>query len=222
MSADRPDAGSEDAGRSEAAPDLERLVDRFLPEVRQFVRLRVDPRLRQREADSDIVQSVCRELVEDWDRLEYRGETAFRAWLFTAALNKIREKGRFHGRARRDRAREADQSVSGRHDGTPSPSQFAIGGETADQLERIMDRMPEDYRTVITLCRVAKLPHAVVAEQMGRSVGAVRQLLGRALLALSTELRNLDGPPSEDPPAADRSGTGGSANDPSPDGPPAN
>ena len=33
--------------------------------------------------------------------------------------------------------------------------------------------------------RIAGLPHAQVAEQMGCTVGAVRQLLGRAMVKLS-------------------------------------
>ncbi len=174
-------------------PDLGRLVAHYLPHVREFVRLRIGPGLRQRESDSDIVQSVCRELVEDWDRLDYRGEAAFRGWLFTAALNKIREKGRFHGRERRDGGRETAAGAEFEVALSPSPSQFAMGGETREQLERIMDEMPDDYREVITLCRIARLPNSVVAEQMGRSVGAVRQLLGRALLQLSEKMKRVGG-----------------------------
>ena len=92
-------------------PALDELIHHYLPQLRAFVRLRVGPDLRVRESESDIVQSVCRELVEDWDDLDYRGEEAFRGWLFTAALSKVREKARFHGRQRRDKGREvADAS----------------------------------------------------------------------------------------------------------------
>lgn len=181
------------ASRGET-PALDALIAQVLPQVRAFVRMRVGPEIRAREADSDIVQSVCREVVEDWSKLEYRGEEAFRAWLFTAALNKIREKGRFWRRERRAAAQEAEATES-QYAVLASPSQAAMHREAEERLERAMDQLPDEYRTVVALCRTAKLPHAVVAGQMGRSVGAVRQLLGRALLRLSEILRESE-PPS--------------------------
>ena len=44
-----------------------------------------------------------------------------------------------------------------------------------------MERMPEDYRTVIVLRNLDGLSHEEVASRMGRGVGAVRMLWVRAL-----------------------------------------
>ena len=49
--------------------------------------------------------------------------------------------------------------------------------------------LSEDHREVISLARFAQLPHAVIAEAIGRTEAATRQFLGRALLALARELR---------------------------------
>ena len=49
--------------------------------------------------------------------------------------------------------------------------------------------LSEEHREVITLARIVQLPHEVIAESMGRSEPAVRQLLVRALLGLSQRLK---------------------------------
>jgi hypothetical protein len=59
------------------AEALARLLTGFLPELRAFVRLRLGPELRARETSSDLVQSVCREVLADLDQFEYRGSPSF-------------------------------------------------------------------------------------------------------------------------------------------------
>ena len=65
----------------------------------------------------------------------------------------------------------------------------AIGRETAEALAAALAELREEHREVITLARIVQLPHDVIAESMGRSEAAVRQLLVRALLALSERLK---------------------------------
>lgn len=183
-------------------PAIDELIARQLPRLRAFVRLHMSPELRLREASSDVVQSVCRELVEDLGRFDYRGEGRFRAWLFTAALNKIREKYRFHHRAKRDLGREQRASVPqpsedllAGYQTMSTPSQNVAASEEVARIEAAFDRLPEDHRQVITLARIVGLPHAEIAVRMERTVGAMRQLLGRALIKLNNELRSGAGDP---------------------------
>ena len=61
---------------------LDALLERHLPALRVYVRLQAGDFLREQESSSDIVQSVCRELLQDLDAFEYRGEGQFRAWLY--------------------------------------------------------------------------------------------------------------------------------------------
>ena len=68
---------------------LDALVEHHLPNLLAFLRLNAGPHLLAKESVSDLAQSVCREVLDDVDRFEYRGEPAFRKWLFTAALNKV-------------------------------------------------------------------------------------------------------------------------------------
>lgn len=171
---------------------LESLVARYLPQLHAFVRVRLGSSLRARESSMDIVQSACRELLADPSRGEFRGEARFRAWLFTTALNKLREKHRFHGRDKRDAKRERDDvdaDTVPQAAGFLTPSADAIGREAALALDAAMQALTDDHREVITMARIVQLPHAVIAEVTGRSEAAVRQLLVRALRALADELR---------------------------------
>ena len=196
--ASRDDDGWLQRAQSGDAHAVDQLLAGCLPQLRAFVRLRMDGAFRARESSSDLVQSVCRELLADKGAFTWRGEAQFRGWLFTAALNKIREKQRYHRRERRDIARELtpvsayDPMVLQTYAGLASPSAAAVANERAAAIEAAFDRLPEEYREVVTLARLAGLPHAEVAERMHRSVGAVRQLLGRALNKLAVEIGGIE------------------------------
>ena len=74
-------------------PDaIEHLLSRHMPGLRAFIRLRAGPVVRARESESDLVQSVCREVLRGIERFDYQGDAAFKNWLFKAALRKIKKK----------------------------------------------------------------------------------------------------------------------------------
>jgi RNA polymerase sigma-70 factor (ECF subfamily) len=176
-------------------PALDALVVRNMPKLHAFVRLRMGAQLRAREGSLDVVQSICRTVLGDLPSLEYRGEREFLRWLFTAALNKLREHGRFHARERRDpdRERHLEPEALTAYASVATPSRVAIGAEDVERIEGAFDRLPDDYREVITLSRIVGLAHREIAEQIGRTEGATRTLLGRALAKLADELER-DGP----------------------------
>ena len=58
-----------------------------------------------------------------------------------------------------------------------SPSQAAIGGELLARIEAAFAELSEDEREVVLLSRVAGLPRREVAQALGRSENAVRNLL---------------------------------------------
>jgi RNA polymerase sigma-70 factor (ECF subfamily) len=53
-----------------------------------------------------------------------------------------------------------------------------------------LDRLPEEWRTVITLCDLEDIPHAEAAQVMRRSVAATKSMLYRARRALRDQLAN--------------------------------
>jgi RNA polymerase sigma factor (sigma-70 family) len=89
--------------------DVERLLERHLSGLHAFVRLRANRAIRAQESLSDLVQSVCRELLEGKERFRFQGEAQFRSWLYTAALRKIVQRHRFLHREKRDVRRVAHE-----------------------------------------------------------------------------------------------------------------
>jgi RNA polymerase sigma-70 factor (ECF subfamily) len=171
---------------------LDELLSRYLPQLHAYVHVRLSAELRARESSMDVVQSVCRDLLAERGRFDFRGESRFRAWLFTAALNKIRDKHRFHHGDCRDVDREVvgDASLDALLAGTASsPSGGAMAAEAAERVRKALAALTEDHREVITLARIVELPHQVIGEVMQRSEEATRQLLGRALAQFALELQ---------------------------------
>jgi RNA polymerase sigma-70 factor (ECF subfamily) len=172
---------------------LDQLLERYLPQLHAYVHARMGNGLRPREASVDVVQSVCRQVLAARATFEFRGEERFRAWLFTTALNKLREKHRLHLRQGRSLAGEEkalDHEPVTAAALLMTPSQHAIGRETAEAIEQALAALSEEHREVVTLARIVRLPHRVIAEVMGRSEEATRKLLGRAIVALAEQLES--------------------------------
>jgi RNA polymerase sigma-70 factor (ECF subfamily) len=170
---------------------LDQLLQRYLPQLHAFVHARLGGDLRGRESSLDVVQSVCRELLAARGKFDFQGEARFRGWLFTAAVNKMRERHRWLHADKRDVAREVDVDATDSFAAIVhllTPSQDAIGNETSAALRASLAALSEEHREVITLARLVELPHRVIAEIMSRSEEATRQLLARAMLQLVREL----------------------------------
>lgn len=167
---------------------VEELLVRHLPSLRTFVRLKTGGVVRLREGESDIVQSVCREVLQRAPAYRFGGEAGFRHWLFTTAVRKILDKRAFHTAERRDVGREgealdaADPPAELRF---ASPSGVAIGREELERLAGAFEGLDADHREVILLSRVVGLSRADVAREMDRTEASVRNLLHRALAKLS-------------------------------------
>lgn len=160
-----------------------------------YLRLHAGPLVRGKESCTDLAQSVCREVLEEMDRFEYRGEAPFRKWLFQKALNKIHSRQRRYLADKRSPLHEegiGDLDLAGLqsiYSPVCSPTQAAIGKEELERFEATMDQLPEDYRQVITLSHIVGMSHAEIAEEMGRNEGAARSLLHRALTRLGWLIR---------------------------------
>ncbi|QDU66456.1 RNA polymerase sigma factor [Engelhardtia mirabilis] len=193
---DRTAALVERAGRGDREA-IEALLLQHLARLRAFVRLKMGPVVRGRESSEDLVQSVCREVLEGLDGFEYRGEAGFRQWLFRRAEHKVIDRGRFWRRDKRDAAREVPATPLGDEGETLrgleslfTPSRDVAAHEELGRLERAFAELPPDYQEVILLARVLELGHEEIAERMGRSVSSTWSLLSRALARLASKLED--------------------------------
>ena len=170
------------------------LLERHLPGMLAFVRAHAGQKLLERDASMDLVQSACREVLQDVGRHEYRDEAGFRHWLYLAAERKILDRARYHGRDKRAGAAEFSPSEAEARallDGYSAictPSRDAIAREELARAESALARLSEEQREVILLSRIIGLSHAEIAAKCGKSEVAVRSLLHRALARLALEM----------------------------------
>jgi len=179
------------------AAAVESLLERNLPALRAWVRLRCGPVLRARESSSDIVQSACREVLENIDRFRWNGEAGFRAWLYATAMRKIANRAEHWEAQKRDAAREVPLHAPGPDGDTQvldvyrsfcSPSAIATGRETVERIERAFERLTDDERDLIVMARIAGLSGPEMAAELKCSEAAARQRLFRALASLAEAL----------------------------------
>jgi RNA polymerase sigma-70 factor (ECF subfamily) len=185
----------EDASRGDSLA-LDRLLEHHLPGLRAYVRLRSDRLLRAKESESDLVQSVCREVLEHMERYQYQSEAGFRQWLYRTAERKIIDRFRYYNAEKRSAAREVngedlrmeDSRLLEAYGILVTPSRDAMAREELRRVEAAFERLPADYREIIVLARIVGLPHAEIARQLGRTPSSVRNALYRGLALLSDHL----------------------------------
>lgn len=174
---------------------LEALVVRHIDSLHGYLRLRCGEALRQHESCSDLVQSVCREALGEAGRFEYRGEAAFRHWLFVTAERKLADRARHWQRAKRDAGRivplpdsQAQSAAMACYASFCTPSQAAAARDEQARIERAFDQLDPAHREVILMSRVIGLTNEEIAERTGRTPHYTRTVLSRALARLSTLL----------------------------------
>jgi RNA polymerase sigma-70 factor (ECF subfamily) len=192
------DEGLVERAREGDSDALACLLERHRQAMQRFADARMPGRLRRRVSVADVVQEAQLVALDRAAEFEPRGPDSFRNWLFGIVDRKVRETIRNHdGAAKRSLRREVTRAAR-RETGQfrarqPTPSQVAIGAETADLAERAMAALSDDHRTVLRLTRREHLRLEEVADRMGRSRDAVRKLLDRALTSFASELARLQG-----------------------------
>lgn len=174
------------------------LLEEHLPGLRAFVRLRSGGMLRELETSTDLVQSVCREVLENAGRFQHGGGDGFRRWLYRTAIRKIADRYSFYQAAKRDVRREArsapdDATLLGVYASICSPSQAASAREQVERVERAFDRLPATYRDAVVGAKLLGLSTRELADELGRSEAATRTVLCRAMARLVELLEDGEG-----------------------------
>lgn len=179
----------ERASRGDAVA-VDALLERHLPGLEQYVRAHISPALLAVESGSDVVQSVCRELLQGFAQFEYRGEAGFRAWLYQAALRKLVDHQRYHHAQKRDLGAPPGSTLSAADfallaSSIRSPSGDAVLREEIAALERGFTRLAPADQEILRLIYVEGASHAQTAERLGTSEVSSRKQLSRALARLA-------------------------------------
>lgn len=173
------------------------LLVEHMPSLMAFVRLRAGPLVRAKESLSDLVQSVCVGVLRDAKGFRYEGQAQFRQWLATQVLHKIQNRNRHWRAGVRDARREVDAERRGDDSSDAaaecyatlcSPSKVAMGREQVAALEAEFAQLPPDQQQAVILRRIMGLDYAAIAGQLGKSEGAVRNLVYRGIAQLATRM----------------------------------
>src|SRR3970040_970731 len=125
----------------------------------------------------------------------FRGDAQFYTWLHRIAVNTAKN----HLAAQNRRpptddidAGDAEQFDTGiRLRNNDTPEHELLRQEIERTVMRVVDALPEELRSAISLREVEGLSYDEIAEQMGCPIGTVRSRIFRAREAIDTELKPL-------------------------------
>jgi RNA polymerase sigma-70 factor, ECF subfamily len=137
-------------------------------------------RVRDRAVAEDLTAEVFRHALAGLGAFEWRG-VPFSAWLYRIAANEIAD---HRAKAARERGSVAADEPS--RDETERIEHRA-------SLFRLVDELPADQRRVVVMRFAEERSIREVAETLGRSEGAVKQLQWRALETLRSRMRTSHG-----------------------------
>jgi len=136
-------------------------------------------RVRDRSDAEDLTAEVFHHALAALPRFEWRG-APFAAWLFKIASNAIIDRSNRQAKERPASTVEppADSSLEN----------FDEGIEQRARLFHLVSRLPADQRRVVSMRFAEEKSIREIANELGRSEGAVKQLQFRALHTLRAQL----------------------------------
>jgi RNA polymerase sigma-70 factor (ECF subfamily) len=155
--------------------------------------------MRARIEVDDILQETFLTASRSLSEFTYRSPGSFMSWLARIADHVIIDTARYHDREKRHPdaliALDEDSRVPQAEPADlVTPSRILVRKERFQHVLDLLDKLPEDYRTVILLAKVEGKSTQEIAERLSRSREAVAVLLHRATLRLK-ELKDHAGEP---------------------------
>ena len=159
------------------------LYERYLESIYRYIRTRV---AEDRIAE-DLTETVFLRSYESLDRYKERG-LRFSAFLYQVARNLLID---------HYRKEEEELPIESADQISVSPARIddtIVQQEQVDRLRVGLEALPEEYREIIRLRVLLELSTKECAQWIGRSEGAVRVLLHRAMKALKRQVVKDDEP----------------------------
>lgn len=186
--------------------ELQELMARSGPRLKAYVRLKAGPILLERESADDLVQSVYRDILENFDRFGHGGEKGMHRWLFKTAERKIADRYEYYGAQKRDIRRESrlpaapfsdtgsvedEEQLLACYRGFYTPSQQAEAREELARFEWGFAKLPPEQQEVVLRAKLLGESRREIAEALDKSEEAVRAQLYRALSVLAAHMDDL-------------------------------
>ena len=133
-------------------------------------------RVRNRQEAQDLTSQVFERALANLNRFEWRG-TPFAAWLYRMASNAIAD--HYHAKSRELQWQQPEIT----NDEIEEAERRAI-------LSRCIDHLPQEQKRVVMMRFFEERSIREVAEKIGKSEGAIKQLQWRALQKLRAEMNH--------------------------------
>jgi RNA polymerase sigma-70 factor, ECF subfamily len=139
-------------------------------------------RVRSRHEAEDLTAEVFHKALRSLPRFKWTG-APFAAWLFRIASNMIADRAK---RAAREQSVALDEDLA-----SPAVAELQSSVEEVERrahLFRLVDKLAEDQRRIVVMRFAQEKSIREIAQTLGRSEGAVKQLQFRALQNLRAKL----------------------------------
>lgn len=179
-----PDRAAVDRARRGDLDAFDELVRRYQHRIVNFVRTQV-PRAVDPE---DVAQEV---FLRAWRGLKtFRGQSAFKTWLYQVATNTARTHFARHSRRQEEPA--GTLAEEGPDSPPPAVSRENVEADVIrrDRIDHALAALPADQRQIVVLRDVEGFEYKEIAELLAIPIGTVESRLFRA----RAKLRRLLGP----------------------------
>ncbi len=153
---------------------VERYQDRIFGLVRHYARSAVEV--------EDIVQDTFIKAYRKLDTFQH--QSSFSTWLYRIAVNTsldfLKRAGRNPVRAVEDPEVTGTPAVAGGPRSIAAPDAQLETAEVAEITHRVLEELPEIFRTVLVLREFEELAYQEMADLLGISIGTVESRLFRA------------------------------------------
>jgi len=143
--------------------------------------------LRDDAEAEDVMQDAYVRAYEHLD--QFAGKAAFSTWLTRIAIHEALARKRRRGRLEElDAMPMNGESMSIMKSSDPSPEAGTAASQARELLEDAIERLPENYRTVVVMREVEEMSVADTAISLGVTEAVVKTRLHRAHAMLRKEL----------------------------------
>jgi RNA polymerase sigma-70 factor, ECF subfamily len=152
--------------------------------------------VRNQEEVEDIAQET---FIKAYRALpQFRGDAAFYTWLYRIGVNTARN---YLSSRKRQMPTISDQALNDDDDvderivsqDINTPESMLLSKQVAMAVNDVVEALPEELRTAITLREMEGMSYEEIAELMGCPIGTVRSRIFRAREATATKLRPILG-----------------------------
>jgi RNA polymerase sigma-70 factor (ECF subfamily) len=175
---------------------LAAFIERRRPQLTAYVERRLGPALRRKVEPADVVQETALSALRGAANTDLTDRELF-GWLCHLAEERIIDANRHFTAAKRDSGREVSMHGAGSSGGSSAagleewlaaslttPTQAATRNERQQRLEVALAALPAEGREVLRLRYGEGLPTKEIAGRIGKTDGAVRVMLSRAVQRL--------------------------------------